>query len=304
MTIARPEIASRLFNTPLAMDAGKAATIVDALGPRIFGDEVTVIGAEPVAHVAFETGRPSAGRVGDRLGRMFDRDRSPVFDRIGSVAVIGIEGSLVHKGAYVGASSGRTSYQGLQTQIIRAAADPSIKGAVFEVDSFGGEVAGLFETATMLRQLSEMKPTIAILTDHALSAAYALASGARSIIMPAHGSIGSIGAIQLHADMSGKLEKSGVRVTVLRAGARKAEMNPYEALSEDAATAAIGELERVRSAFADLVGMGRGARFNAAQAMKTEAAAFDGADAVSMGLADAIGHANDAFDQFIREVGR
>lgn len=304
MTIARPEIASRLFNTPLAMDAGKAATIVDALGPRIFGDEVTVFGADPVQHTAFEGGRPSAGRLGDRLGRMFDREKTAVFDRVGSVAVIGIEGSLVHKGAYIGASSGRTSYQGLQAQIIRAAADPSVKGVAFEVDSFGGEVSGLFETATMLRQLSEIKPTLAILTDHALSAAYALASGARSIVMPAHGSAGSIGAIQLHADISGKMEKSGVRVTVLRAGARKAEMNPYEALSEEAASAAIGELERVRTAFAELVGLGRGARFNAAQALKTEAAAFDGADSVSMGLADAIGHANDAFDQFIREIGR
>ncbi len=304
MSLSRPEIASRLFNTPLALDAGKAATIVEALGPRILDDSVVVIGAEAVDHIAFANGRPSAGRLGDRTGRSYDRDRIPVYEMFGNVAVIPIEGSLVHKGNYVGASSGRTSYQGLQAQILRAARDQSVRGVAFEVDSFGGEVAGLFETAAMMADLSRVKPTISILTDHALSAGYALASAARQIVMPAHGSIGSIGAISLHADMSGSLEKRGVKVTVLRAGKRKAEANPYEALSEDAAGAVLADLERIRVSFAEAVGRHRGRRFNAAQALATEAASFDGADAVSLGLADAIGHANSAFDEFVREMAR
>ncbi|HEY8125381.1 MAG TPA: S49 family peptidase [Methylocystis sp.] len=305
MNFAREELVGRLFNTPLALDAGKAAAIVEALGPRLLGeDKVIVVNAESVDHKAFANGRPSAGRLGDRTGRSYDRDRAPVYDMVGNVAVIPIEGSLVHKGNYVGASSGRTSYQGLQAQIIRAARDPQVVGAVFEVDSFGGEVAGLFETAAMIADLSKIKPTLSILTDHALSAGYALASAARQIVMPAHGSIGSIGAIALHADMSGALEKKGVKVTVLRAGKRKAESNPYESLSDEAAASELAALERIRVSFAAAVGRHRGARFNADQAMATEAASFDGADAVALGLADAVGHANSAFDQFVRELAR
>lgn len=186
MTISRPEIAGRLFGVPLAIDAGKVAAIVEALGPRILGeDHVVVVNALAVDHVAFADGRPSAGRLGDRTGHSYDRDRVPVYDMVGNVAVIPIEGSLVHKGNYVGASSGRTSYQGLQAQIIRAARDPQVAGVAFEIDSFGGGVAGLFETAAMIADLSRIKPTLSILTDHALSAGYALASASRQIVMPA-----------------------------------------------------------------------------------------------------------------------
>lgn len=303
MNVSMSQIAGRLFGAPLAVDAGKAAAIVEALGPRIFdGATVFVAGAEAVDHVALSGGRPSAGRLGDRTGRSYDRERRAIYDMVGNVAVIPIEGTLVHKGDYVGASSGRTSYQGLQAQILRAARDPQVRGVAFEVDSYGGEVAGLFETAAMIGDLSQIKPTISILTDHALSAGYALASASRQVVMPKHGSIGSIGAIMLHADMSGALEKKGVKVTVLRAGARKAEGNPYEALPEDAAKTMVAELERIRMSFAEAVGRHRGARFNASQALLTEAASFDGADAVALGMADAVGHASSAFEAFVREM--
>ena len=68
-----------------------------------------------------------------------------LFAIIDGIALIPIEGTLVHKGAYVGAYSGRTSYEGLQAQVLRAMRNPAIKGVVFEVDSFGGELAGVFE---------------------------------------------------------------------------------------------------------------------------------------------------------------
>ena len=69
------------------------------------------------------------------------------------------------------------------------------KGVVFEVDSFGGELAGAFETTDLIARLSAEKPTLAILTDHTLSAAYLLASAARQIIIPEYGRAGSIGAL-------------------------------------------------------------------------------------------------------------
>lgn len=297
MSIPRPLIAARLFGTPLAADEAKATAIVEALGPRLLGHDI-FMESEAVDHRAFQ-----AGRLGDRTGRAYDRAGEATFDRVGRVGIIAVEGTLVHKGNYVGAFSGRTSYQGLQAQIARAGRDPTIAGVAFEVDSFGGEVSGLFETAGMIAKLSEAKPTIAILTDHALSAGYALACGARQIVAAEHGLVGSIGAIMLHADMSAALEKGGIKVTVLRAGARKADMNPYEKLGPAAATDAQNQLEGVRGSFADLVGRNRGARFSRAQALATEAAAFDGSTAVDMGLADAVSHAGAAFDQFVSAVG-
>ncbi|PYF05030.1 signal peptide peptidase SppA [Rhodopseudomonas faecalis] len=299
-----PEIATRIFGTPLMMHPGKAASILSAIGGRLVDGGLEFEGAVPIAHVAFERGRPSAARISDRMGRYYDANKIDTLDRVGNVAVIGIEGTLVHKGAFIGMSSGRTSYQGLQTQIKRAALDKSIAGVVFEVDSFGGEVAGAFETASMIAELGQIKPTIAILTDHALSAGYLLASAAKQVIMPPHGRAGSIGVITLHADYSAALAKNGVRVTILAAGEHKADGNPYEPLPKETADRIRGGLGKARQSFAEHVGRFRGSRLTAAAALATEAQDYDGSDAVALGLADAVGNANAAFSSFIAAVNK
>lgn len=302
--ILRSELAARIFGTPLFIHEGKAHAILAALGGRIVEGGVVFAGgiADELDHVAFEDGRPSLGRLGDQLGRKIDAQGGKAYDMLGNVAVIPIEGSLVHKGGYVGASSGRTSYQGLQTQVVRAARDPAVKGVAFEVDSMGGEAAGAFETAGMIRQLSQTKPTLAILTDHAFSAGYLLASQARQVIMPEMGGVGSIGAVSFHMDVSQKLANDGVRVTVLAAGAHKADGNSFAPLADNVKAEALNRLEAGRRMFADVVGQGRGSRFDAEQAMATEAASYQGADAVRLGLVDATGNAGDAFDAFVKTI--
>lgn len=304
-TILRTEVAQRVFNTPLMMAEGKALAALSALGGRIVeGGVVLPEGARLVEHVAFENGRPSMARLSDNLGRRIDAQGAVPFDVVQNVAVIGVEGTLVHKGQYVGMSSGRTSYQGLQTQIRRAESNPHIAGVAFEIDSFGGEVAGAFETAEMIRRLSAAKPTIAILTDFALSAGYLLAAQARQIVMPETGRAGSIGVITLHADFSQALQKAGIAVTVLAAGKHKADGNPYEPLPEAVAKRIAAELEGARGAFAEAVAAGRGRRLDKAGALATEARDYRGGDALKLGLVDAVGSPNEAFDVFVAAVNR
>jgi ClpP class serine protease len=166
--ILRPELAARVFNTPLLMHPGKLDAALAGIGERIVDGGVVLQNAgERIDHIAFEHGHPLAGRIGDKVGRMLDNSGRQPFAIIDGVAIIPIEGTLVHKGAYVGAYSGRTSYEGLQAQVLRAMRNPAVKGVVFEVDSFGGELAGAFETADLIARLSAEKPTLAILTDHA-----------------------------------------------------------------------------------------------------------------------------------------
>ena len=303
--ILRPELAGRIFNTPLLMHPGKLDAALAGIGGRIIAGGVVLEGAgDRIDHAAFENGRPLAGRIGDRTGRRYDANGSAVFDTIDGVALIPIEGTLVHKGAYVGAMSGRTSYEGLQAQVLRALRNPAVKAVVFEVDSFGGELAGAFETADMIARLSAAKPTLAILTDHALSAGYLLASAARQIVMPEHGRAGSIGVVTLHTDWSKALEQQGVKVTVLRAGAHKFAGNPFEVLPEAAANRIVSDLEAARTAFAESVGRYRGARFTAQAALATEAQDYRGREAIAIGLGDATGHALDAFDSFVGVINR
>ncbi len=302
--MTHPRIAARLLNTPLMVHPAKAAAILAGIGGRVTGAEVELGGAEAIAHVAFGSGRPSLGTVGDRLGRSFERSGEKPYDIVNGVAVIPIEGSLVHKGAFVESSSGETSYQGIQTQVARAIRDPAVKGVAFEVDSYGGEVSGAFETSDMIAELSRLKPTIAILSDHAFSAGYLMASAARQIIVPEQGGAGSIGVITMHTDMSAALERSGVKVTILAAGANKADANPFEPLPDSVASVIRAELEDARVMFAGRVAQYRGARLTFENAMATEARTFTGAAAVRAGLADATGHPSETFAAFVSAITR
>lgn len=297
-----PRIASRLLNTPLMVHPRKAAAILAGIGGRVTGGAIEFSGASPILHAAFENGRPSMGTVGDRMGRRLDREGRKPYDMVGSVAIIPVEGSLVHKGAWLESDSGETSYQGLQTQVLRAARDQTVRGVVFEIDSYGGEVSGAFETSDMIFQLSQMKPTIALLSDCAYSAGYLMASACRQIIVPEQGGVGSIGVITMHTDMSKALEDRGLKVTILAAGEHKADGNPFEPLPADVATTIMAELHAARELFAGRVGAYRGKRFNFKDAMATEAQVYSGAEGVKRGLADATGFPSDAFEAFVSTI--
>lgn len=309
MTVQLPHIAARLFDTPLMIDRGKLAAIVAALGGRIIDGGIS-INVSAIDHVAFSGGRPSQqmGVVSGRLERRLEVNGyqdGDILDIVRNVAAIPIEGSLVHKGAWLGSYSGDTSYQGIQAQIGRAMRSPNVRGVVLEVDSFGGEAAGAFETAHMISQLSAVKPTLAILTDFAASAAYLLASAARQIVMPEGGAAGSIGVVSMHADFSRQLEQEGVKVTLIASGDHKVDGNPFEALPPDVRARVQARNDAGRDRFAAAVGQYRGARFSKAAALATEAQTYGGAEAMKLGLVDGIvDNPVDAFGAFVNAINR
>jgi len=308
MNILLPRIAARLFNTPLMVDERKAVAIMAGLGGRVVDGQLIIDGPAPRDHVAFENGRPSerAGILGDPIGQRFDKRGlgDDILSMAGSVAVIPIEGSLVHKGDWLDSYSGETSYQGIQTQVSRAARDMRVKGVVFEVDSFGGEVSGAFETAEMIAELSAKKPTLAILTDNALSAGYLLAAAARAIVLPETGYAGSIGVISMHIDFSRAIENDGVRVTVMSSGARKADGSPFKPLAADVVERWQTDLDAGRELFAATVARFRGRKLSKKAALETEADVYRGEAAVAAGLADGVVRPNQAFAEFVDRVDR
>lgn len=293
-----PLIAARAFNTPLLIHEGKAAAFAAAFAPRLFGAPVIIEGARAVDHQAGQ--RPLMGELGDPLQTRVD-DRE-AFYRVGSIAVIPIEGTLVHKGKWVGQSSGETSYEGIQRQVHAARRDPQIRGVVFEVDSYGGEVSGAFDAAEAIYELSLEKPTISIFTDFGFSAGYLLGCAARQVVLPSAGGAGSIGVVGMHVDFSAFLDKAGIKVTIISAGRHKADGNPYEALPAEVAAKWKAETEAVRRLFAGAVARYRGARASFDQVMATEADCFRGEEAVRAGLADAVGRPSEAFEAFRNEV--
>ncbi|WP_246686321.1 S49 family peptidase [Mesorhizobium sp. B2-4-7] len=292
-----PLQASRMFNTPLLVHPGKAEIICRAVGRRVLGAQ-------------FEIRAPQAGVLGEpiRDDTNYDwftgEENSSLQSvrRVGNVAVLEIEGTLVAKGKWTGAYSGMTSYEGINAQVSDLRADAGVSAVVLEVDSFGGEVAGVFDCADQIAALAAEKPVIAILTDHACSAGFLLASAARSIIVPRTGMVGSIGVISMHVDMSRALDEAGLTVTILAAGKNKADGSPYAPLPDATAEKFRTEMEALRDLFAEAVGRYRGDRLPKAKALATEAETYVGQAAVDAGLADAVANPTEAFRAFVTEM--
>ena len=277
-------IADRVLNRPLLIAPEKAQVVLSVLAGRIGID----------AHEAsrFE----GADTVADQNGRV----KALPYRVANGVGIITITGSLVNRGAWIGANSGLTSYEGIGHQIRTAAADPAVHSVILDMHSPGGEAVGAFETAALVRDLAASKRTVAIVNGMAASAAYAIASGASEIVSTQTGVSGSIGVVLLHADFSRQLDRDGVTPTLIHAGAHKVDGNPFEPLTADVRDSLQAEVDSFYDAFLATVAKGRGNRLTAAAARKTEARTFIGKAAVDVGIADRIG----TFESVLAELSR
>ena len=280
-------IAARAFNTPLLVEPSKAMAFLSGLGPRILGRRVEL--AEGVDSEDGAASLPArAGILAGNLTEQLQQHGNAPYPVVDGIAVIEISGVLIHRGGWIGQSSGQTSYEGITAQIEAAARDPSVRAVALEIDSFGGEVAGVFDLADQIRALRRNMPVWAFVAEHAFSAGYALASQADRILLPRTGAVGSIGVVVMHADLSGQLDQDGVQVTMIHSGQHKVDGNPYEPLPENVRNDIQREIDVLRSLFAETVAAGRAERLTQDAALATEAATYRGTDAIAAGLADEV----------------
>lgn len=294
-------IATRAFNTPLLVEPSKAMAFLSGLGPRILGRKVETTEQDTALESApMRTARASILAGG--LAEGFGQHSEGLYPVIDGIAVIEISGVLIHRGGWIGQSSGQTSYEGIAAQIDAAAGDPSVRGLALEIDSFGGEVAGVFDLADRIRAIRATKPVWAFVAEHAFSAGYALASQADRILLPRTGAVGSIGVVVMHADLSGELDQDGVRVTLIHSGRHKVDGNPYQPLPDAVRDDIQGEIDVLRFLFTETVAAGRTERLSQETALATEAATYRGVDAVAAGLADEVIDLQRGFTAFRQRV--
>lgn len=292
-------IAGQFFNRPLLLAPDAARTIGAFLlsrfdarrgggGENESGQSVQAFRATGNADGSVEIHSPRASRfVGEyRTGP----DGRPTSYRVtqDGTAIITIVGELVNRGAWVGASSGVVSYEGVKHQVGAAAKDPQVTAILLDIESPGGEAVGAFEVADVVRKARDVKPVIAVVNGLAASAAYAIASGSTRIITPPTGIAGSIGVVMMHLDMSEYLATEGLRPTLVFAGDHKVDGNPFEPLPEDVRADFQREIDAFYGLFVQTVAAGRGRRMPEKAVRDTQARTYMGAEAVSVGLADAV----------------
>lgn len=156
-----------------------------------------------------------------------------------------------------------TDYGAIRAGVRRALADPSVRTVDIVIDSPGGSVLGLPETADAIHAANRIKPVRAFVTGIAASAAYWLASQASTITLTPSGEVGSVGVLDLHADISKALENQGVKLTAVTAGEHKVERAPFTPLSDDAKAHMQNAVNAWYGDFLSTVRRGRGARVSA-----------------------------------------
>ena len=264
-----PQIASRVLDTPLLIGQAKLEAILAVIGPRI-GVEA------PAPAVMNGDGRRRGANLVTPEG----------------IAVIPVFGTLVKRAGAIDAASGLTSYGHLEDRIMDAATDPAVRAILLDIDSPGGEAAGVFDLSDLVHEVRSLKPVWAVADEEAFSGAYAIASAAERLFVPRTGGLGSIGVVAVHVDRSARDAMEGFRTTTVHAGARKNDFNPHETLKDGARRTLQAEVDRIYQLFVETVARNRGLTADAVRA--TEARLFFGEDAVRAGLADEVGTLRDA----------
>lgn len=303
-------IAERVINRPLMVHPDKLPIVLGVLQGRIpLGDISDMrrqaeanINAMPEAARVVMLGSSASRFVGDSA----ERDANgraigglPYKRTSDGVAVITVTGSLINRGAWVGSSSGETSYEGIKFQVASAVNDPKVRSILLDIESPGGEAVGAFEAADAVRAAAKEKPVTAVVNGMAASAAYALASAANKIVTTPTGMAGSIGVVMMHADYSRFLDAEGVTPTLIFAGSHKVDGNPFEPLSDAVRSDLQAEVDNFYALFVKTVAAGRKGMSPAA-IRDTEARTFLGKDAVDRGLADSVG----TFESTLADLSR
>ena len=227
-------------------------------------------------------------------GSSTPRTASSFYQVVNGVAIIPVEGALIHRFGLLNPFAGMTGYDGITFKANLADQDPDVKGIFFDVDSDGGQVSGCFDTARLISAID--KPTMAFIDESAHSAAYAIACACDEVVLPRTGSAGSVGVVFKHRDVSKAAQKAGLKFEFVYRGKHKIDGNPFEALSPEVKGRLQEKINETGEQFEALVAENR--RMSVDQVSGLEALTFSGEKAVEAGLADAVMSKAEAFSTF------
>jgi signal peptide peptidase SppA len=206
------------------------------------------------------------------------------FEVVENIAIIPVYGFLTKRFSQFADFLGTTSYEEIAENLQAALDNPLVEKIIFDVDSPGGEVNGIFDLCDKIYAARQGKTIEAIANDDAFSAAYAIASSASKLWITRTSGVGSVGVIATHFDQSVFNANEGFKVTPIFAGSHKNDWTPHEAISDGARAAMQDEIDRLYALFVETVARNRGV--SAEKIRATEAALFFGDEAVNAGLAD------------------
>ncbi len=236
-----------------------------------------------------------------RLSRQVTVWRAAAFG-VAALAVIafGLRYSGV-AGAPISEHVARIKISGLITgddktlKALRAIASSSARALILDIDSPGGTTEGSERLYEEIRRVAEKKPIVAVVGAVGASGAYITALAADRIFVRQNSLIGSIGVLAQYPNVSGLLDKLGVKYETIKSSPLKAVPNGFEPTSDAARAAIASVIDDSFAWFKDLV-RARRALTDDELARVDDGRVFTGRQSLPLKLADALGGEREAID--------
>ncbi len=221
------------------------------------------------------------------FSRFFENDERPsgfsdLLDYGNKIGVIPIEGTIM-------------TADEILKELRRFKKKSSIRAIVLRINSPGGTVAPAQEIYLEIEKIKKKKPVVASIETVGASAAYYIASSTSSIVCSKGSITGSIGVIMMLPDIHKVIEKIGVNVNVIKAGAFKDIGSGVKPLDDKERDILQGFATEVHEQFISDVIRGRKGKIEEDKLRSiADGRFFTGQTAKELGLVDSMGNFYDA----------
>lgn len=182
------------------------------------------------------------------------------------------------------------------------ALDKNAKALIVAINSPGGTVVGGQSLFKQLRAVAAKKPVVTVMGTLGTSGGYMVAIGADRIFARPGTITGSIGVILQTTDLTGMLDKLGIKPISIKSDPLKAVPSPFEPLSKEGRAAVQAVVSDTHRQFLGMVAERRGLTPEDARKLG-DGRIFTGSQALANGLVDALGGEQEARDWLAEQHG-
>jgi protease-4 len=170
-----------------------------------------------------------------------------------------------------------------------------VKGVILAIDSPGGTTVGGETIYGEVRKLAADKPVVAEVGTLAASAGYMIASAADHIVAHKSSIVGSIGVLIQYPDVSGMMDKLGIKLEEVKSSPLKASPSPFKPTNDDERAMVRKLILDSYDWFVGIVAERRKMTHEQALAL-ADGSIFTGRQGVANGLIDGVGGETEAVD--------
>ena len=210
------------------------------------------------------------------------------------IAIIPIRGAITAHETFLSKVFGATTLDSFVRDFQSALNDTDVKSILLDIDSPGGVAIGIAEVADMIYEARSKKPIFSYISRHGCSAAYWLASAAEKVIANRSAMLGSIGVVTV-APVQEQPDSNGYKnIEIVSSNAINKRPDPR---NEDGLSQIKKEIDAIEAEFIGSVATYRNLSADIVKNDFGKGGSMLGAEALGVGMVDALGTYQEVFTQ-------